>query len=567
MRRSASLLISAAVLACLPASASAVPRASDFELRVGDAGPARSAAHAASASRARPWTSPVLRPGRAFSVFGLRWKRAPEDLHAEVRVRDASGWHQWVELPHGHSRRGSDPVWAGRRATALQLRLSARVRGLKVEFVQVRGKARTARRASGPRARAAQNGPPPIISRAEWGGDTQCKPRDTPSLGTVQMAFVHHTVNANDYGPGDSAAMVLGICRFHRNSNGWDDVGYNFFVDKYGQIFEGRAGGIDQPVVGAQAQGWNAQSTGVANLGTYSSVAQTPQAIDAMASLLAWKLPLHGAPVTGTVTLKSAGGSTNRYANGTLHTFQRISGHRDGNQTECPGAQLYAQLPGLRALAEQRAPDVIPAPQPVTASARLTLTAVRRALSYPEPAQLAGRLTTPDGAPIGGQLVRIQVLTARGFKAVSSVTTGPDGAFTASLPTSRNRSVRALVGRVVSNTVRLRVAPAMELRKPPKRVLAGRRADLRGKLRPRKGSVTVDVYREAGKRYVFSKRMKVKARRGSFRAAVRLVRPGLYRLRVRFAGDKRNAPGRTDHYVRAVRTRAGLTSGAEAPAD
>ena len=69
--------------------------------------------------------------------------------------------------------------------------------------------------------------------------------------------------------------MVLGICRFHRNSNGWDDVGYNFLVDKYGQIFEGRAGGVDQPVVGAQAQGWNAQSTGIANLGTYTDVPQT----------------------------------------------------------------------------------------------------------------------------------------------------------------------------------------------------------------------------------------------------------------------------------------------------
>ena len=66
--------------------------------------------------------------------------------------------------------------------------------------------------------------------------------------------------------------MVLGICRFHRNSNGWDDVGYNFLVDKYGQVFEGRAGGIDQPVVGAQAQGFNSDSTGVANLGTYTDV-------------------------------------------------------------------------------------------------------------------------------------------------------------------------------------------------------------------------------------------------------------------------------------------------------
>ena len=73
---------------------------------------------------------------------------------------------------------------------------------------------------------------------------------------------MHHTVNANDYGPEDSAAIVLGIARYHRDHNGWNDIGYNFLVDQYGQIFEGRAGGIDLAIVGAQAQGFNSVSTG-----------------------------------------------------------------------------------------------------------------------------------------------------------------------------------------------------------------------------------------------------------------------------------------------------------------
>ena len=81
---------------------------------------------------------------------------------------------------------------------------------------------------------------------------------------------MHHTVNANTYAPQDSAAIVLSICRYHRNENGWRDIGYNFLVDRFGQIFEGRAGGIDQPVIGAQAQGYNGVSTGVANLGTFT---------------------------------------------------------------------------------------------------------------------------------------------------------------------------------------------------------------------------------------------------------------------------------------------------------
>ena len=79
---------------------------------------------------------------------------------------------------------------------------------------------------------------------------------------------MHHTVTANDYGPEDSAGIVLAIARYHRNGHGWNDIGYNFLVDQYGQVFEGRAGGLEAAVVGAQAQGYNSVSTGIACLGT-----------------------------------------------------------------------------------------------------------------------------------------------------------------------------------------------------------------------------------------------------------------------------------------------------------
>ena len=108
-----------------------------------------------------------------------------------------------------------------------------------------------AARAAGRAARSAASPPaaraprPAIIPRTQWGGDG-VPPRSGPAYGQVQLAFVHHTVNANDYGPEDSAAIVLGIAKYHRDHNGWNDVGYNFVVDQYGQIFEGRAGG-DRP--------------------------------------------------------------------------------------------------------------------------------------------------------------------------------------------------------------------------------------------------------------------------------------------------------------------------------
>ncbi len=567
MRR-ALLLLGLAAVAGLGTAvpAPAAPRAADFAMPV--AVPPAGARAAAAPAAERPWTSPVLRAPRRFDVFGLRWGRgAPEHVHVHARTRRSGGrWSPWTELGEAHAERGTDPTWAG-DADELQVRLEHRVRGLRAHFVSVTGAPR-------PAARAARAGAQPaIVPREAWGA-AQCKPRDAPTPGQVQMAFVHHTVGTNAYTPEQSAALVLGICRYHRNANGWDDLGYNFLVDRFGTIFEGRAGGIDQAVVGAQAQGFNGVSTGVANLGTHSTVPQSEAALASIARLLAWKLPLHGVPVTGTVTVKSAGGETNRHPAGRAVTFERISGHRDGNATSCPGDALYAQLPRLRELADLRAPDVaLPAAAPIAlVPAQVTLGALATRLAYPAPAQLAGRVTDALGQPLAGAPVAVQMLARSGFATVQRTTTGPDGAFAATLPTARNRSYRAVrdvpgADRVASPAVPVSVAPAVTATAAA-RVRAGRRFVVSGTVAPRKAAVFVSAARRLGRgrhaRPAVYRRIAV--RDGRFRAVLRLRRTGLYRVRAGFAGDALNAPSRSaDVLVRAVRRGAPLRA-APAPA-
>ena len=554
MRRpSAALGFALAALASTAPAAAAKPHVAEFTRALAPA----ASSHAAAADTRHQ--TPTLRPGRRFDLIGLRWRGAAPARDARVQVRVHGRWGRWVPLagagdhgPDGAApTHGTDPVWTG-GADALRLTWRGAPRHLRLHFVRI-----THRPQLRPQARTAQQqgGPPPIYPRSSWDPFNQCPPRTNPQYGEVDMAFVHHTVTANDYGPGDTAAMILAICRYHRNSNGWNDVGYNFLVDKYGQLFEGRAGGIDQPIVGAQAQGWNDVSTSVSNLGTYSSTPVSQAALDAMADLLAWKLPWHFDPVTGTVTLTSPGGSLNRYPAGRRVTFERISGHRDGGKTSCPGGALYAQLPELRSLAEERVGQ-FSAPPPPTDAGAVTFTAASRALQFPEPAELSGTLT-------GQGRVSIQVQSAGRFVTIAKAQPAADGTWNLELPLKSGRVLRAIQvlpdGRAgaASDPIRLTVTPTLTARAPA-RVLAGRNAILRGTIGPQRRVLSLSLALERGGRLVTLARRTLLARDGVFLTAVRLTRPGLYRLHVRFAGDLGTRPASSDVYVRAVRKRSAL---------
>jgi N-acetylmuramoyl-L-alanine amidase-like protein len=174
--------------------------------------------------------------------------------------------------------------------------------------------------------------PNEIVPRSQWAPDLPwnwdaCP--GGPEYTYVANAIVHHTVNSNSYGPGDSVGLLRGIWAYHVQSLGYCDIAYNLLIDNYGVAYEGRLGGIDQPVLGAHSLNWNTGTTGIAVLGTFSSVRPSDAALGTLQDLIRWKFKVHG-------------------VNPFEVDYAHILGHRDTYSTECPGQALYDYLPATR---------------------------------------------------------------------------------------------------------------------------------------------------------------------------------------------------------------------------
>lgn len=342
-RRAAAILvtlaITAAMVGVLPLPATARPRAMGVD------------------------TLAVARTARVTSVaefrmFGLSWA-GRTDADVRARVHSATGWSSWLTL-HGEVDEGPDraerrraglartstsPVWVG-RADGVEID-SPLLSVLRLHLVRERGAIGPLLH-TGARGAAANIDAPAIALRDTW---LARAPKTTPTIADgVRVAFVHHTVGNNTYTADEVPSLLRGMQAFHMDANGWDDIGYNLLVDRFGRIWEGREGGIDQAVIGAQVEGFNRNSTGVAVLGDFTSTDPSPAALNGVARLLSWKLPAHGTDPVGTGTLASRG--NDRYPEGTEVQFAAISGHRDGKATGCPGQRLYDRLGWIRSEAE-----------------------------------------------------------------------------------------------------------------------------------------------------------------------------------------------------------------------
>lgn len=283
------------------------------------------------------------RPAPRFDMLGLHWIGSGSVAFRTHRVR--GGWSAWQTAdadvaPDGGTGRWHDGgvAWTG-ASDRVEYRVSGRVTRLRAYELESRVTTAPAVR------RLAAAGEPPIVSRAQWGANEDIV-RAAPSYAkTLKLAIVHHTATTNVYSPAQAAAIVRGIEAYHVLGNGWNDIGYNFLVDRYGTIYEGRGGGITRNVIGAHAEGFNTGTVGVALIGNFTHASPTEAMLSSLVKLLAWRLDLAHVDPLSTVVYTSGGNF--KYRAGRAVTLRAISGHRDTGPSECPGNVAYRLLPSI----------------------------------------------------------------------------------------------------------------------------------------------------------------------------------------------------------------------------
>jgi hypothetical protein len=195
---------------------------------------------------------------------------------------------------------------------------------------------------------------PTVMSRGAWGADPAYMTW-APEFHATKKLVVHHTDTSDDYTDRAGAeAQIRSIYYYHSVTQGWGDIGYNFLIDKFGNIYEGRysrdyAGanptGDDasgRGVTGAHTGGWNSGTAGVALLGTLTTHDATPAARQALQRLLAWESSRNGIDPQATEPFVNP-------VSGATTTTPNIAAHRDYAATACPGDTFYPTLPAIRA--------------------------------------------------------------------------------------------------------------------------------------------------------------------------------------------------------------------------
>jgi hypothetical protein len=310
-----------------------------------------------------------------FPFTGLGFSGPGEAPTVRWRVLDGDGiWSEWAEVESLDPDDGPDPgtteaaqavdlerrwvsdaLWVG-EATHLQVEVEgASLNDFDVTVMDSAGLSESVFRrisrhvGSLGTAAPAEASPlgPRIRTRAEWGVDESAAWKSgSPSYAPPKFSVLHHTATTNDYSVAQAPQQIRNMYYWHVNANKWSDIGYNFIIDKYGTIWEGRRGGVDRGVIGAHSGGWNTGSFGVAIMGNNNTMAPTPQSTKALTDLLSWKFDIH-----------HINPSTSMRATANSQSIPTLVGHRNirgsynanpGTTTDCPGQLLYTQMSKIR---------------------------------------------------------------------------------------------------------------------------------------------------------------------------------------------------------------------------
>ena len=283
---------------------------------------------------------------------------------------------------------------------------------------------------------------PTIHPRADWGTDLPpTGPLTVEAPGDVRFLLVHHSAGPNDYAAEDVTGTLRGIYGFHTGGRGWPDVAYNFFVDRFGGVWEGRTGSIDAPVRGDATGGSQGFALLCCLLGTFTDQAPTPEARSGLVGLLAALADTYAIDTTPGATTSFVSRGSNRWPAGAAVTTATIAGHRDMSQTACPGDAFYPSVADGSLAAEVTAARGL-TPTTTTTVVAPTTTASPPTTATPPPTTSVVSTSTPTTSGTS------TTLTA----AAAPISVAPRG------DTSRGPAVLAAVGAalVVGGAVALR---------------------------------------------------------------------------------------------------------------
>ncbi|GAA2234826.1 hypothetical protein GCM10010401_03330 [Rarobacter faecitabidus] len=314
---------------------------------------------------------------QSFMVTGVTWDLTEDADVTDVaaRIRENGTWSAWTQLPVSDNpdvnlegdvtpRGGTEPLTSV-GADGIQVRISTAdgtvPAGTEIELIDPHVTAMDAQLTSpgGSVAQAADNRDvlkPKVITRSQWGAKESLGGAWNETSNGIKSIYIHHTAGANSYTAAQAPALVRGIYSYHTTGMRWADIGYQFLVDKYGNIYQGRRNATVDTPIGAQTGGYNTNTIGVSALGNYQTVKPTEPLLEALESVVAWKAYEYGLDPLGRtkLTTGTSSKSTTRARAGTTVSVNVIQGHRDTNFTACPGQYLYAQLPAIRTSVSDR---------------------------------------------------------------------------------------------------------------------------------------------------------------------------------------------------------------------